>query len=211
MKHTIRTLGLVGICCTALLGLPQLGQSQNFYLDANAGVALADDVDLRRFLVPTRGTELELDPGARLSVAGGYNFCPTFGVQLETGFIHNSVDGSDGDMSLGHVPLLADVVFRYDQPDSKWVPYAGAGAGGDLSIISLDHVGGVDGSDSDLVFAWQLFAGLRYKLNDNMSIGGGYKFYSANGATWDVEDSSGDIRTGRAQVHSIGIDFNIKF
>lgn len=216
MKHTIRTLGLVGTCCTALLGLPQLGQSQNFYVDANAGVALADDVDLRQFLVSTRGTELDLDPGARLSVAGGYNFCPTFGIQLETGFIHNSVDGSDGDMSFGHVPLLADVVFRYDQPDCKWVPYAGAGAGGDLSIISLDHVRApngavVDGSDSDIVFAWQLFAGLRYKINDKMSVGGGYKFYSANGARWDVEDSFGDIRTGRAQVHSIGVDFNFKF
>jgi opacity protein-like surface antigen len=219
MKQTVRSLVLVSVCGAGLFAWANVSHGQNFYLDAHAGVSIADDVSLRRFLVPTPGAELELDPGPRLSVAGGYNFCEYFGVQLETGFIYNNIKnlgGGDDDAGLAHVPLLADAVLRYDKPNCNWVPYAGAGLGGDLSVIAFDDVRApngavVDGSDSSLVFAWQAFAGLRYKINPNMSIGGGYKFYSAGGASWDVRRSSGDIKTGTARVHSFGVDFNMKF
>jgi opacity protein-like surface antigen len=112
--------------------------------------------------------------------------------------------------------MLVDVVFRYDKPQSKWVPYAGAGAGGDASIIELDHIRApngtvVDGDGSTVVFAWQLFAGVRYKFNDMMSIGAGYKYYSVDGASWDVSHTSGDIESGTARIHSVGVNFNMKF
>ena len=220
MKINSRSIAIVGGCCLGLLTLPGVGHSQGFYLNANAGVSFADDVDLHQFLVSTRGTELEFDPGGRLSVAGGYNINPYIGVQLETGFIFNNVkgvsSGGDIDAVLSHVPMLADVVFRYDKADCNWVPYIGAGIGGDVSIIGLDNVRApngalVDGSDSDIVFAWQAFAGLRYKFMPKMSIGAGYKYYYAGNATWDVENSSGDIKTGKAQVHSFGVDFTMTF
>jgi hypothetical protein len=38
-----------------------------------------------------------------------------------------------------------------------------------------------------------------------------YKYFSAESASWDVEDSSGDISAGSQQIHSIGVDFTIKF
>jgi opacity protein-like surface antigen len=124
--------------------------------------------------------------------------------------------GGSLDASLSHVPLLANVIVRYDKPDCKWVPYAGVAVGGDASVIALDHVRApngvvVDGSDSTLVFAWQVFGGVRYKFHPNMSIGAGYKFFSASSATWEVKRSSGDIETGTARVHSVGVDFSIKF
>jgi opacity protein-like surface antigen len=200
--------------------LPDSAHGQNFYLNADLGTSLADDVSIRRFVVPTPGTKFELDPGMHLAVAGGYNFNDYVGAQLETGWIFNEVDNVNGggsvDASLGHVPMLANVVFRYDQADFPVVPYIGAGAGGDISVINLDHVFApngtmVDGAGSDLVFAWQIFAGARYKLNDNMSIGAGYKFFSADGASWDVRHTSGDIQSGTARVHSFGVDFNMKF
>ena len=220
MKNTLRSLALVGGCCFGLLAWPDVGHSQGFYLNGNAGVSLADKVDLHRFLVSTPGAKLDLDPGPRLSVAGGYNFCEYFAVQIETGYIYNNVKGVTGggdiDASLSHVPLLADVVLQYDKADCNWVPYVGAGAGGDVSVITLDHVrapngGVVDGSAGTVVFAWQAFAGVRYKFNPNMSIGGGYKYFSANGASWDVRHTSGDIRSGTAAIHSFGVDFTWKF
>jgi len=216
MQNTIRLFALASGCCLGLLAMPQVGRSQNFYFDAGAGVSLADDLKVSRFVVPTPGTKLEMDPGPRLSVAGGYHFNDYIGVQLETGFIVNEVNDSDGDLTISHVPMLADVVLRYDKPDCKWVPYVGAGVGGAASIITLDHVRDpngdvVDGTGSTVVFAWQVFAGVRFKLNDQMSIGGGYKFFSADGASWDVEHTSGDIKTGTAQVHSVGVDFTMKF
>jgi opacity protein-like surface antigen len=214
MNLNLSTVRVAAGCCFALLTLPAVAQDRGFYFNADAGVALADDVSVESFL-GARGGDLELDPGMRLSVAGGYNFCEYFGLQAETGFIFNSIDGSDGDAALSHVPLLLDAVFRYDKPNSRWVPFVGAGLGGDLSVISFDQVhygGGVlDGSDSSLVFAWQLFGGVRFKLNDRMSLGGGYKFYSADGAEWNVEHTSRDIETDTARVHSILVDFNMKF
>lgn len=220
MNKTVRSLVLVAAGSLAMAVFTQPGHSQNFYLDADLGVALADDVSLRQFVVPTPGVKLELDPGVRLSVAGGYNFNDFVGLQLESGIIHNEVKGTTRggsiDASIGHVPMLVDVVFRYDKPESKWVPYAGAGAGGDASVIQLDHVRApngtlVDGEGSTVVFAWQLFAGVRYKLNDMMSIGAGYKFYSADGASWDIRRTAGDIESGTARVHSVGVNFNMKF
>ncbi len=220
MKNIIRSLAVVGGCCVGLFALPHVGRSQNFYFDANAGVSLADDVKLNRFLVPTRGAKLELDPGPRLAVAGGYNINEFVGAQIETGYIFNDVRGVNRggsmDASLSHMPLLADIVVRYDKPDCKWVPYAGLGAGGDVSVITLDHVrapngGVVDGNGSDVVFAWQAFVGARYKFVEKMSIGAGYKFFSAAGATWDVSNTSGDVKSGTARVHSFGVDFNMKF
>jgi opacity protein-like surface antigen len=220
MNNPARSIGLVASVCLGCVVGSAAAQGQNFYLNAGLGVALADDVSIDEFIVPTPGLELDLDPGIRLSVAGGYNFNDYVGVQLETGLIHHEVKGVKGggsiDASLGHVPLLANVVFRYDQPDCRWVPFIGAGAGGDVSVIDLDHVfapngSRVDGAGSSLVFAWQVFAGARYRLNDAMSLGAGYKFFSAQGATWEVSHTAGDIESGTARVHSFAVDFTLKF
>src|SRR4051812_36906945 len=106
MKNIIRSVTVFGGCCAGLLALPQMGNCQNFYFDANAGVSIADDVKLNRFLVPTHGTKLELDPGPRIAVAGGYNVNEFLGVQLETGYIFNDVKsvnhGGSIDASLSH-------------------------------------------------------------------------------------------------------------
>jgi opacity protein-like surface antigen len=220
MKYTLRSFMVVASCSLSLLAFAQVSHGQNFYLDADLGVALADDVKVSRLVVPTPGMKLELDAGPRLSVAGGYHFNDYLGVQIETGFIGNTVSGlstgGDIDAAVCHVPLLVDVVVRYDKPDFDFVPFAGIGLGGDISIIALDDVRVsrttvVDGAGSDVVFAWQAFAGARYKFNERISLGAAYKFFSASGARWDVERTSGDIKSGSAQVHSLVVDFTIKF
>jgi hypothetical protein len=215
MKTHIRSLALVVGCCLGWLGLPQSGCSQGFYFDAHAGASIAEDVKINHFLVPTPGAKLKLDVGPQVRVAGGYHFNDYVGVQLESGFIYNQAQNLP-DSSLSHIPMLFDVVLRYDQPDCRWVPYAGAGAGADLSILTLDHVSAptgavIDGQESSIVFAWQAFAGLRFKFTPTMSIGAGYKYYSADGGNWDVTHPGGRIDFGTARVHSVGLDFTLKF
>ena len=219
MKTMLGSVAL-GVCCLGLFALPEAGHCQGFYLNSDLGAALAENVSLQRFIVPTPGAKIELEPGVRLSVAGGYNFNDLVGVELETGFIFNEIQSMTGfgsvDAVLGHAPLLANVVLRYDRPDCKWVPYAGAGAGGDASLIALDHViapngAVVDGEASTVVFAWQAFAGVRYKITEKISVGASYKFFSSEGASWDVSNTSGDIKTDTAKVHTILATFNIKF
>jgi len=217
MKKTISSCALVGGCCLGLLAMPQLGRSQGFYFEANAGGAIAANVDVNKFIVSTPGAKLKLNAGPQFSVAGGYFFNEYLGAQIESGYIYNAAENAGGNAtSLSHVPMLVDVVLRYDKSDCKWVPYLGAGAGGDVSILNLDYVTApnglvVDGASSTVVFAWQAFAGLRYKFDEKMSIGAGYKYYSANGGTWDVQNTSGNIDFGTARVQSVGIDFSMKF
>ncbi|HWN93864.1 MAG TPA: outer membrane beta-barrel protein [Methylomirabilota bacterium] len=220
MKTIFRSFVLPVSCVLGLFALPEPGRSQGFYLDASAGVSLAENVDLDQFLVRTPGMRMKLDPGGRLSVAAGYNFSDYFGVQIETGSIINNIESITGrgnvDALLMHTPLLVNAVLRYDKADCKWVPYLGAGAGGDVSVIVFDEVTApngavVDGAGSAVVFAWQAFAGVRYKITERISVGAGYKFFWADSPSWDVEDTSGDIEGGKALVHSVVASFNFRF
>jgi opacity protein-like surface antigen len=207
--------------CVCLMAVTATGYSQGFYFNADAGVAVAEKVDLHNFFGSTPGVRVDLDPGIRFGAAGGYNFNPFIGIELESGAIHNSVEGvlnssgGSGDATFSHIPLLANLVLRYDQPHCPVIPYIGGGAGGDISVVGLDDVNfnGVfaDGTDSTIGFAWQAFGGLRYRLNETMSLGASYKFYSAEGASWDFAGFKNGIETGRAKVHNFMVEFNLKF
>lgn len=218
MVKNIRSI--VGACALGLVTLPGAAWSQGFYFNGGVGAAIAEDVDLKSFIgLSPAERKLEFDPGPRFSVAGGYNFNPYIGLEVETGFLWNNIKNVTGvgdiDASLAHVPILGNLVLRCDRPDSKWVPFIGGGAGGDTSILTLDHVLGVDGTSSDFTFAWQAFGGFRYKLADNMSIGASYRYYAVDDASWDVDfgssTASDSIRIGKANTHNILIDFNLKF
>ena len=213
MKRDIRTWAIAGAACVSLLPGTGYTQDHGFYMIAGAGVALADQVKLKYFFGPTGGTRLDFDTGARFDISGGYNFTPFIGIEAETGWVYNSFKNLDA--SLSHAPMMANVVVRYDQPDCRWVPYAGVGAGGDVSVITLDHAQGngviAAGSDATFQFAWQAFAGVRYRFHPHMSIGAGYKYYSVDAASWDFANYNNSIRIGRANVHSILVEFNWKF
>jgi len=217
MKKTISSCALVGGCCLGLLVVPQVGRGQGFYVDANAGAAFPESIKINYFLVPTPGAKLKFNTGPQFGVAAGYHFNEYVGAQIESGFIYNSAENLGGSgTSLSHVPMLFDVVLRYDQPNCKWLPYLGAGAGGDVSTLSLDHVsnptgGTLNNTETSIVFAWQAFAGLRFKFSPTMSIGAGYKYYSADGGNWDVQHPGGRIDFGTARVNAVSVDFSFKF
>src|ERR1043165_3705535 len=214
--------GLVLMSCVlgVLAGTSSAFSQTGGYFHAGAGVAIADKVDLKTFFDPTPGSRIEFDPGFRLSVAGGYNFCPFMGVELETGVIYNSFKNVEGigdmDASLSHVPMMANLVLKYDQPNCPVIPYIGAGAGGDFSVVYLNQVNTesvfADGwADTSLNFAWQAFGGVRYKLTDHMSIGGAYKYYSVHRANYDFAGVRDAIQLGKANTHSFLVDFSIAF
>src|SRR5688572_28330308 len=110
MKKLIHSLALAGSCGVGLLAMPHMAQGQNFYVTGDVGPAFSEDVKLHRFLVRTPGAEIRLDPGARLSLAGGYAFNDFFAVPVESGFIVNDIRRMGGnnrvDGALLHSPLL---------------------------------------------------------------------------------------------------------
>lgn len=188
-------------------------EGHGFYAGADVGGAVAESTSLREFPDAPPGGKVKFHTGARLSLNAGYRFTDWFSLGAETGFIANEIRGADA--ALVQAPILGVVEFRLPNK-SPVEPFIGGGPGVSFSMLGIndDDLGGgtdVDGADSDAVFAWQAYGGLRVKLNDHLSLGAVYKYFAADAANWSVENTSQDIRFGRARVHSISVLFSANF
>lgn len=210
---TLPVCSTLTIAC-ALISTPACAEEkQGPYAGVDLGLALTSDATLREFPGAAPGSKVEFDPGMRLSLGGGWSFCEWFRAGGEFGVIAHDIKGADGTFS--QVPIMAVAEFRLPNK-SPIVPFIGGGPGVSISVISLDDddLGGgdfVDGSASDAVFAWQIYGGLRYKIDDHMSVGLVYKYFEADSPTWEVRRTSQDIRFGRTHTHAISASFSIDF
>jgi opacity protein-like surface antigen len=202
--------------CAALALVPAratAGENSGGYVHADLGVALAKSTTLREFPDAVPGGKIKFDPGGRLSLGGGYRFNDWLSAGGETGYLFNLVE--DADIAVAQVPILGNVEFRLPNK-TPLVPFIGGGPGVSISVITLDNErlndgSRVDGSASDAVFAWQAYGGVRYKINDSISVGVVYKYFEAGAATWEVRNTSDDIRFGKARVHAISAAFSMSF
>jgi len=189
MKNTRQfSVTFLGTCSLGLtlLVVPALGQGLGIergpYLNFGAGLNFMS-------------AEFHADTGMRFSAAGGYNFNKWTGLELETGFLYNRNVGSKvhaSGESLAQVPLMANFVLRYEN-EAKVTPYVGFGLGADLMF---------GGSRSYGAVAYQPMAGVRYEINDKMSVGIGYKYlgYALTAMFGFVEGN-----------HGVVAEFNLKF
>lgn len=189
------------------------GEERGFYVGADVGGTIAESVSLKEFPDAPPGGEVKFHPGARLSLNGGYRFNNWFSLGAETGYLFNMVKGAD--IALSQTPLLGNVEFRLPN-ESPLEPFIGGGPGFSVTVITLDNDGlnggsGVDGNAADAVFAWQAYGGVRYKINERMSVGLLYKYFEADASRWNVSDTAQDIRFGRAHVHSFSASFQVNF
>src|SRR5438552_6498128 len=203
MRKYLRDLKWVGTLSVAAL-LPAIpvrsaqGPDPGLYFRGGIGPVFAHETDINEFFGPVSGVKVKYDPGVRVSVAGGYQFCRFFSAELETGVIYNSIKSistsPDTDASVGHVPVLCNAVF-YFPFESRFVPYCGIGAGGVSSVLDINHATirnvSLHGDDADVVWAAQAFAGFRYEFNDQMGVGFGYKFLATGPPRWDVISAGG--------------------
>jgi opacity protein-like surface antigen len=149
---------------------------------------------------------LSLDTGFRVDGAFGYQFQPWLAVEFEGGFIQNSVrsvtlnnlTGSpQGDSNLHQIPLLLNVVLRY-QNSTEFVPYLGLGAGGVLSTLKLSGT-----SDNDAVVAFQAKAGIIYKIMEEAWLDVGYRFLGTAAQSYDI--GGAHLKTNDVFNHFIGL------
>ena len=170
------------------------------YVSFDAGVNIVSDRDLK-----TGGTA-EFDTGYRFSVAGGYRFTRFISAEIETGYLYNDVKDA-GDTKLGQLPVLLNAVFRYEN-SSHFVPFVGVGVGGVVSFFTVDDIISKD-DDSDIVFAWQVQAGVHYRINDHMSAGITYKYLGVDSPEFDI--GGGIIRFDVVHNHAFLASFNWSF
>lgn len=199
------------------------------YVKLELGPTLVEDVDIKEFFGAAPGYTIEFDPGIRFTIGGGYQFNDFIAVGGETGFTYNLIDNISGpgrvaerDSGIGNIPLMANVVFKLPNR-TRVVPFVGAGAGLSFTFFEADNMviedpGGtifVDGSESDTVFAWQLFGGLKYQLNEQMSFGVAYKYMFTDEPDWEADDvfsaSSSDFSIEEMHTHAVVFNFTFKF
>jgi opacity protein-like surface antigen len=153
-------------------------------------------------------------------VALGYAFNPYVATDFELGFIGagiNNVDAADfytHNAYLYSFPFLANVILSYPIPRSIVTPYIGVGVGGANDIFDAgNNFGGeVYGSENDVVFAWQAFAGLRFQLNPWMSLGIGYKYFATGSQTFSYPPYPNfDVGFDGVRTHSVLFTFQMNF
>lgn len=219
----------------ALLQPTANGPAGKGYFWGGAGPAWTEDADLDEFAGdPVSEGELHFNTGIRFELGGGYHITDWLAAEFETGVIYNSVDSVDaaglssgGELDLSQVPMLVNVVFSLPN-ETGFVPYVGGGVGGAFSVLYADYFAlgpnTADGSFSDVVFAWQGFAGLRYDFNENMSLGATYKYFAAESPTWEADTFVGtglppyggywtttDTKAGPFRSQSVTLAFTMRF
>jgi opacity protein-like surface antigen len=211
----------VGVCAGAFCaGVAHA--ANGVYVGADAGGLLTLDTRVKEFVGSTPGTKMQLDPGVRIGFHGGYKLTDWFAVEGETGIMANSIKsitGADiaGDASFSNVPFLVNARFTIPHGKCPVTPYFGGGAGGSASVLNFDrHVDfngtRVHGTDSDVVFAYQAFGGLRYAINERMGVGVEYHYFATTGASYDVGGTGGGkIAMTGVQSHAITAAFDFTF
>ena len=227
MKKILSSLlvAVVGVS----LAFPITGSAQDeqgrWFLKADAGGNWTEDTEITEFFGQSLppGAKVKFDPGLRLGFAGGYNFTDWFAMEAELGIMANSIDSITGarrvEADFANVPLLLNAKLKYPN-QTPFTPYIGGGVGFSTSILDVEdlQIGStyMSGSEADVVFAYQAFAGVRYNLNENMSLGLEYPLFSGPKARiWEAEvvigTFSDTVSFGRTDTHSISLTFQFAF
>jgi opacity protein-like surface antigen len=217
---------MAGLCgLTLFTALPALYGQEGLYMEVDAGGQWTPNTRLETFfgesLFP--GSEVEFDPGMRFGFNVGYEVTDWFAVEGETGVYASTIDSITGaifidDATYSNVPLLVNV--RFQGPRNSVVsPFIGAGAGMSVATFGADNliVGGtaMHGWQSTVVFAYQAFAGLNVRINDQMRIGVEYHYFGTTDPEWEAESTFGtgsdDMRFSATETHALSIAFNFRF
>ena len=188
------------------------------------GPSVIQDGRLTTFGGPA-SSKVEYDVGFASSAAFGYAFNHYIATDFEFGWIGTTIHSVEGyflgDTWLDNLPFMVNLTLSLPIPRTIVVPYIGGGVGGSWTMFYTDGFGdgsvAVYGDDSDTVFAWQAFAGLRFKLSEEMSLGIGYKYFVTQDPSFSFPPfypGSGPnfpMRFDGIRAHSVSLSFQVKF
>jgi opacity protein-like surface antigen len=199
---------------------PDAGPFANF----DAGLTIYQNGALKSFGGPASGS-VHYDVGGSGDATIGYAFNRYVAVGFEIGVNTTTIDSIPGyvlsDAQLYNVPFLANITFTYPIPHSLVTPYIGCGVGGSDSVFDPNYMADVNfrntvgGEEDDVVFAWEAYAGLRFQLTPNMSLGIGYKYFGTGNPNFSYPSfpAGPNFNVGfqGVETHSILASFNMRF
>jgi opacity protein-like surface antigen len=203
-------------------------QDAGWYWGADLGATIPQDGRLTRFGNLSVNDSISYGVGGGVDVSAGYAFNRYFSLEAQVGWTWNPINSVQGssvhDTSLSTMPLMANAVLQWPIPQTRIIPYVGAGAGGALTLFDTGGFtssapGGpvtLYGNDTDFVFAWQAFAGVRLELNDKISVGIGYRYLSVDSSSYNFESyyyrgPTMSLDFSKLQSHMAALTFTMKF
>lgn len=165
------------------------------------------------FIKPTETDSVSYKFGGQAHAAFGMSF-KAWDVELEVGYYRTNVDKDNNEvipnLNLTRWTVLTGMInllYNHSLTDSISA-YLGAGAGVASVTYNTDLVSGTSRFGDSTTFAWQLLTGLRYKIDDNWSINGGYRLFNTTKASF-ADNSIIDIK--QPFVHNIEFGFSYRF
>jgi len=162
------------------------------------------------------------DVGYTFDGAFGWAFNQYVGLDFESGYNWGRINNIPGyyanGSTIANVPFLANLTLSMPIPHTNIVPYIGGGAGGAESIFDAHSFSDAAmlqtlyGSESDTVFAYQAFAGVRFMLTPNLSLGLGYKYFATGNPTFSYPPGPNvNASFSGVQTHSILFSLQYNF
>jgi len=189
------------------------------YFRLGVGPSFFEDGRLTQYGGPV-SSPVKYRTGFDFDAAIGYNFSKYIGADFEFGTISTEIESVPGYLSANsyvyNVPFLANLRLSYPIPHTIVTPYIGAGAGGadvgfDTDVFGPNTSNYVAGYENDVVFAWQAFAGVRFQLNRQMTLGIGYKYFTTEDPTFVYPPDAFAVSFRGTQSHSVLFTFEWKF
>lgn len=187
--------------------------SEGLYGWYEAGVAFVQDAKIRDFPDEvTDNNRVKFDPGFHFGIALGREVTPYLSLEVESGFNYNALhsirDATASDGNFYRVPVMGNVVLKYPN-GSRFLPVIGAGAGAQWMTFDAQNVTlgatTLDDNEDSWTFAYQGYAGVAYKFQENMSLGIFYHYFVADGPSWKFESAGGNFKLNSIRTHSVAL------
>ena len=200
-------------------------EEEMFYARTELGIRFMSSLSLVSINGPTTGLnnyvqkQFAFGTGYRQDFDIGVQLIDWFGLSFESGFALNSVRANTEGMSISDgtywtFPFMAQLCFQYPN-DSGWIPYLNFGFGGAVTVLKLGQVTyagspSISGTGNCVTNAYQIAAGVRYRLYEDLSITLGYKFFGNSQGTVNLNDGV-QLGLGSPVTNSAEVGVNFAF
>ena len=226
----MRKLAVILALATTALSTPALARDDSWYVGVEGGAMLVEDVNFDIGTTP-RAATVDHYAGWDVDATIGYDF-GGFRAEAEVGYRQAGIETYRSGLT---TPALRANNVLINVPAGTYPAAGGRSSalsfmvngmldfgdddvlsgfvGGGVGVARVDETIGLNTrgdflDDSDTVFAWQAFAGIRAPLSDSVDVTLKYRFFNADNVT--LVDVSGRVFEGRFRSHSIlgGLTFN---
>jgi hypothetical protein len=207
---------------------PEQMEEDRFYIRTEGGPRFVSSMNIVN-VVGSKGPanpiiekEIAFSTGYRQDIDAGVWLTDWFGLAVETGFALNAIRGNTEGMTVSSstywsVPIMAQLCFQYPN-DSGFLPYINLGFGGGWNYFKIGSISyplagsssTLSGSGNDMNNAYQIAAGVRYRLYEQLSLTLAYKFYGTSQPTVDMGDDQ-QVTFGSPVTNTIEIGGNFSF